>query len=194
LANLPKKVAIYARVSTSDQQTISLQLDSMKSYLKERGWLLVKEVAEIQSGAVLRPKRDSLLKAARKREIDTIIVWKLDRWGRSLADLVVSLKELSDLGVGFISLTEALDFTTPAGRAMAGMLAIFAEFERDVLRERVRAGIEESRKKGTPHGRPKSASHKKQQVLVLYSQGYNKSQIAKLLAIGRTSVIRLLSS
>lgn len=194
MANLPKKVAIYARVSTNDQQTISLQLDSMKSYLKERGWLLVKEVAEIQSGAVLRPKRDSLLKAARKREIDTIIVWKLDRWGRSLADLVVSLKELSDLGVGFISLTEALDFTTPAGRAMAGMLAIFAEFERDVLRERVRAGIEEARKKGTPHGRPKSAGHKKQQVLELYSQGYNKSQIAKLLSIGRTSVIRLLSS
>jgi DNA invertase Pin-like site-specific DNA recombinase len=147
-----------------------------------------------RSSLVLSAKRESLLKAARKREIDTIIVWKLDRWGRSVADLVVSLKELSDLGVGFISLTEALDFTTTAGRAMAGMLAIFAEFERDVLKERVRAGIEESRKKGTPHGRPKSAGLKEQQVLDLYSQGYNKSQIAKLLAIGRTSVIRLLSS
>jgi DNA invertase Pin-like site-specific DNA recombinase len=80
--------------------------------------------------------------------IDVIIVWRLDRWGRSLADLVVTLKELTDLGVGFVSLTEALDLTTPSGRAMAGLLAVFAQFEREIIRERVRAGIAQARAEG----------------------------------------------
>jgi len=84
-----------------------------------------------------------------------VVVWRLDRWGRSLPDLVVTLRELIELGVGFVSLTEALDLTTPTGRAMAGMLAVFAEFEREVLRERVRAGIAQARKEGRPHGRPR---------------------------------------
>ncbi len=78
------------------------------------------------------------MRAARRREIDAIVVWRLDRWGRSLADLVSTLHELQALGVGFISLHEALDFTTPTGRALAGMLAVFAEFEREILRERAR--------------------------------------------------------
>ena len=96
--------------------------------------------------------------AARRREIDVIVVWRLDRWGRSVADLMATLGELTELGVGFVSLTEALDLTTPTGRAMAGMLAIFAEFEREILRERVRAGIAQARKQGRPHGRPRTAA------------------------------------
>ena len=79
----------------------------------------------IGSGASDRPKRDSLLLAAKRREIDNIIVWKLDRWGRSLSDLISTLEELNCLGVGFISITEALDFTTPAGKAMAQLLSVF---------------------------------------------------------------------
>jgi DNA invertase Pin-like site-specific DNA recombinase len=75
-----------------------------------------------------------------------VLVWRLDRWGRSLADLVVTLKELSELGVGFVSLTEALDLTTPTGRAMAGLLSVFAEFKHEILRERIRAGIAEARR------------------------------------------------
>ena len=85
------------------------------------------------------------MRAARRREVDVVVVWRLDRWGRSLPDLVVTLRELADLGVGFVSLTEALDLTTPTGRAMTGMLAVFAEFEREILRERVRAGIAQAR-------------------------------------------------
>ena len=112
---------------------------------------------EVGSGAKQRPEREALLKAAR-REIDVIIVWRLDRWGRSLADLVTSLQELTQLGVGFISLNEALDLTTPAGRAMAGMLSVFAEFERDIIRERVKAGIAQAREQGKPHGRPPTAA------------------------------------
>ena len=94
------------------------------------------------------------MQAARRRTIDAIVVWRLDRWGRSFADLIGTLQELQLLGVGFISLSEALDFTTPVGRAMAGLLAIFAEFEREILRERVKAGIAQARRRGTRHGRP----------------------------------------
>ncbi len=78
-----------------------------------------------------RPKREDLMRAARRREINLILVWRLDRWGRSLVDLVTTLQELTALQVGFVSLSEALDLTTPSGRALAGMLAVFAEFERD---------------------------------------------------------------
>ena len=91
-------------------------------------------------GATTRPQREKLIEAARRREIDLVLVWRLDRWGRSLVDLVNTLQELNALDVGFVSLCEALDLTTPSGRALAGMLAVFAEFERDILRDRVKAG------------------------------------------------------
>jgi hypothetical protein len=91
---------------------------------------------------------------ARRREIDVVLVWRLDRWGRSVTDLLATLQELEHLGVGFVSLTEALDLTTPAGRAMAGLLAVFAEFEREILRERTRAGLAHARQNGKRLGRP----------------------------------------
>ncbi|MDP9457023.1 MAG: recombinase family protein [Actinomycetota bacterium] len=121
------RVGLYARVSTHDQQTLPLQLQAMREYAQRRGWEVVREISEVGSGAKEREKREQLLKAARRREIDAIIVWRLDRWGRSLVDLVTTLGELGEMGVGFVSLTEALDLTTPTGRAMAGLLAVFAE-------------------------------------------------------------------
>ena len=135
-----------------------------------------------------------LLKAAWKREVDIIVVWKLDRWGRSLADLGTSLAELNELGVAFVSLTEALDMTTPSGRAMAGLLAVFAEFERDLLRERVKAGIAQARKDGRPHGRPPTIAKFEKRIRRLYSNGMSKSEIARQLRIGRTSVRRVLET
>ena len=132
--------------------------------------------------------------AARRREIDVIVVWRLDRWGRSVADLMTTLRELSDLGVGFVSLTEALDLTTPSGRAMAGMLAIFAEFEREILRERVKAGIAQARKEGRTHGRPRTASLKADEVLRLKASRLSHSEIARRLGIGRASVRRILAA
>ena len=122
-----------------------------------------------------------------------MVVWRLDRWGRSLADLVATLQELNDLGVGFVSLTEALDLTTPGGRAMAGLLAVFAEFEREILGERVKAGIAQARKEGRPHGRPRTASQHAEQVRQLRDQQLSRSEIARRLGIGRTSARRILS-
>ena len=187
------RAALYARVSTHDQQTLGMQVDAMRSYIKDRGWDLARQVKDIGSGTKERPARELLLKAARRREIDVIVVWRLDRWGRSLPDLMVTLRELTELGIGFVSLTEALDLTTPTGRAMAGMVAVFAEFEREILRERVRAGIAQARKEGRPHGRPRTASLKADEVHRLKAEGVSQSEIARLLGIGRTSVRRILA-
>lgn len=188
----PVRAGIYARVSTHDQQTLRLQTKQMREYVKKRGWTVAVEVKDVASGASQRAAREALMCAARRREVDVIVVWRLDRWGRSLADLIVTLKELGELGVGFVSLSEALDLTTPAGRAMAGMLAVFAEFEREIIRERVRAGINQARSEGRPHGRPKSAALKQREVKKLFAARLSKSEIARRLQIGRTSVRRLL--
>ena len=188
----PIRVGIYARVSTHDQQTLPLQLKAMRQYVKQRKWKLVLQVEEVGSGSKQRPKREELLKAARRREVNAVVVWKLDRWGRSVADLISTLAELRDLGIAFVSLTEALDFTTSAGRAMIGLLSAFAEFERDMIRERVKAGIAQARAEGKRHGRPQTAATKRAEVRRLYKEGRNKSQIARELGISRGSVIALL--
>ena len=187
------KAALYSRVSTHDQQTLPLQQKAMREYAKKRGWTIALQIKEVGSGAKTRPQREELLKVARRREVDVVIVWRLDRWGRSLADLVSTLKELSDLSVGFVSLTEAIDLTTPSGRALAGMLAVFAEFERVILRERVKAGIAQARENGKRHGRPPTATKQAVEVKRLFKKGLSKSEIARRLRIGRTSVIRILS-
>ena len=183
------RVGIYARVSTHDQQTLPMQLKQMKEYIENRKWKFVVEFEEVGSGAKARPKREELLRMARRREIDAILVWKLDRFGRSLVDLVTTLNELRNLEVVFVSLTESLDFSTPSGRAMAGMLSTFAEFERDIIRERVKAGIANARQNGKRLGRPQTAALKKDEIRELRSVGMNNSQIAKKLKISRGSVI-----
>jgi DNA invertase Pin-like site-specific DNA recombinase len=186
------RTAIYARVSTEDQQSLSMQISVMKDYARRRGWELTKEVQEIGSGAQKRLQREKLLDLARRREIDSIIVWKLDRWGRSVADLVTSLNELREVGVGFVSITEALDLTTSSGRAMAGLLAVFAEFERDLIRERVRAGLDQARKKGKVLGRPQTAMSKAAEVLSLRRKSLSISEIARRTHIDRRSVRRII--
>jgi putative DNA-invertase from lambdoid prophage Rac len=187
------RAGLYARVSTHDQQTLPLQLTAMRDYARKRDWRVVMEIKEVGSGAALRQQREELLTAARRRDIDLVVVWRLDRWGRSLVDLVNTLQELSSLQVGFVSLSEALDLTTPSGRALAGMLAVFAEFERDVLRDRVKAGIAQARQEGKPHGRPITAGRHRQKVKELFRQGVSKREIAKQIGISRTSVRRFLT-
>src|ERR1051325_7481350 len=135
------RAGLYARVSTNDQQTLAMQNRAMREYASRRGWTVVLQVREVNSGAVPREAREKLLEAARRREIDVVLVWRLDRWGRSVTDLLATLQELEHLRVGFVSLTEALDLTTPAGRAMAGLRGIFAGFEREILWERKPAGV-----------------------------------------------------
>jgi putative DNA-invertase from lambdoid prophage Rac len=186
------RVGLYARVSTLDQQTLPMQNRAMREYAARRGWTIAIQVKEVGSGASQRQLREKLIEAARRREVDVVLVWRLDRWGRSVTDLLATLQELEHLGVGFVSLTEALDLTTPAGRAMAALLAVFAEFEREVLRERVRAGLAHARQNGKRLGRPVTAALQADQVRKLRRAGISKSEIARQLNIGRTSVRRIL--
>jgi DNA invertase Pin-like site-specific DNA recombinase len=188
------RAGLYARVSTTDQQTIPLQVRALREYAARRGWAIALQVKEVGSGASQRERLEKLLDAARRREIDVVLVWRLDRWGRSVADLLATLQELDHLGVGFVSLTEALDLTTPSGRAMAALLAVFAEFEREILRERVRAGLAHARLNGKRLGRPETVARYAAEIRKLYHSGVSKSEIARRLQVGRTSVRRILTS
>jgi len=187
------RAGLYARVSTNEQQTLAMQNRVMREYSARRGWMIAMQVREVNSGAARRESREKLLEAARRREIDLVLVWRLDRWGRSVTDLLVIFQELEHLGVGFVSLTEALDLTTPAGRAMAGLLAIFAEFEREILRERTRAGLAHARENGKRLGRPATAAVHAAEIRKLYGARVSKSEIARRLNVGRTSVRRILA-
>ena len=186
------RAGLYARVSTNDQQTVPLQIRALREYTARRGWAIALQVKEVGSGASQRQLREKVLDAARRREIDVVLVWRLDRWGRSVGDLLATLQELQHLGVGFVSLTEALDLTTPAGRAMAALLAVFAEFEREILRERVRAGLAHARQNGKKLGRPTTAARHTAEIRKLHRDGVSKAEIARRLQIGRTSVRRIL--
>lgn len=187
------RAGLYSRVSTNDQQTLGMQNRAMREYAGRRGWTIALQVREVNSGAAKREAREKLLEAARRREIDVVLVWRLDRWGRSVTDLLATLQELEHLGVGFVSLTEALDLTTAAGRAMAAMLAVFASFEREILQERTRAGLAQARLNGKRLGRPLTARLQTPAVRKLHGGGVSKSEIARRLHIGRTSVRRILA-
>lgn len=150
------RVAIYARVSTSDQ-TCALQLRELRAYVKARGWKLAGEYVDTGwSGAkASRPELDKLMAAARARSVDCIVVWKLDRWGRSVANLVGSLQELHTLGVRWIATTQGLDTdeSSPVGRLLIHMLSAVAEFERSLAQERIKAGITAAKARGVHCGR-----------------------------------------
>lgn len=186
------RVAIYARVSTHEQQTLPMQMKTLRKYCRSRNWKIEMEIEDIGSGVKDRKKREQILKAARQRKIDAVLVWKLDRWGRSIHDLFSTLKELHDLGVPFVSYTEAVDLSTPIGRAVAGVLSVFADFEREMMKERIKAGIAYARKRGHRHGRPKSVTKYATKVKKLIDRGLSKAEIARQLNISRASVRRLL--
>jgi DNA invertase Pin-like site-specific DNA recombinase len=151
------KVGLYARVSTLDKgQDTEVQLRDLRSYAEARGWSVISEyVDKGQSGAKdRRPELDRLMEDARKRKIDLIVCWRLDRLGRSLKHLILTLDELQGLGVGFVSYNENIDLTSSTGRLMFQLLGAFAEFERNMIRERVIAGLNHAKAKGMKLGRP----------------------------------------
>lgn len=148
------RAAIYARVSTSDQ-TCENQLLELRRYCAARGWAVKEYVDSGVSGAKdRRPALDALAKDARRRRVDVLVCWRLDRLGRSLKHLVMLLDELQAVGVSFVSLSEGIDATTPAGRLQLHVLAAIAEFERARIAERIRAGIARARAQGKRLGRP----------------------------------------
>jgi DNA invertase Pin-like site-specific DNA recombinase len=148
------KAAIYARVSTADQEPEN-QLQQLRRYVEAHGWTGTEYVDRGVRGAKdRRPALDQLLADARRRRFDVLVCWRLDRLGRNLKHLITLLEELQALGVAFVSLAEGIDATTPAGKLQTHILGAIAEFERERIRERVLAGLERVRTQGTRLGRP----------------------------------------
>src|ERR1700677_4637760 len=150
------RVAIYARVSTLNGQDPQMQTHELKEYCQRRGWPIEGEYVDLGvSGAKdSRPELNRLMADAKRRKFDLILVWKLDRFGRSLRHLVNALAELEAAGVGFASLTDNLDLSTPSGRLMFQVIAAMGEFERELIRERVRSAPRNARSSWARIGRP----------------------------------------
>lgn len=185
------RVGLYARVSTADRQTCETQLRELRAYAAARGWTPVEFVDEGVSGAKdRRPGLDALLGAARRRKLDGVCVWRLDRLGRSLRHLLVVLEELQALGVTFVSLGEGIDFSTPAGRLQMHILAALAEFERGRIQERVRAGLARARAEGVRLGRPRRTIDAKRLAAVA---GLPTREAARRLGLPLSTVRRALS-
>jgi len=187
------RVALYARVSTSNgQQDPEMQLRELREYADRRGW----QIAEVYTDAGVSGARDSrpalnrLMSDAQKRRIDAVLVWKLDRFGRSLRHLVNALAELEALGVDFVSLRDNLDLATPSGRLMFQIIGAMAEFERSLIQERVKAGLRNAKAKGKRLGRPPVVVDQVE-VLELRNSGESWRAIAKKLGVGVGTVHRI---
>ena len=190
------RVAIYARVSTTDKgQDVELQLRELRTFAQTRGWAIHREYLDegISGSRVNRPALDRLLTACRRRQVDIVLVWRLDRLGRSLKHLIMTLDEFQSLGVAFVSLHEQLDCTTATGQLLLHLLGAFAEFERAIIRERVKAGLANARIKGKRLGRP-SLGIDHAQVKSLRKTGRSIRQIAHTLHISPASVHKTLSA
>jgi len=154
------RVAIYARVSTTNHgQDAGLQTTEMRQFADARGWKLADEYVDkgVSGAKDSRPELNRLMADAHKRRFDVVLVWKLDRFGRSLRHLVNALAEFESLGIAFVSLSDNLDLSTASGRLMFNIIGAMAEFERALIQERVRAGIRNARAKGRRIGRPRIA-------------------------------------
>jgi DNA invertase Pin-like site-specific DNA recombinase len=189
-----KRAAFYLRVSTDGQQT-EHQRRQLEEVAKHRGWHIVDiyEDAGV-SGSKRRqhrPRLDAMLKDATRKRFDLIAAWSVDRLGRSLQDLVALLEEVKAVGCDLYLHQQAVDTTTPAGRAMFQMMGVFAEFERSMIRERVMAGLETARAKGKTFGRPRVEAHVEQEISALLGQGLGQLKIAKQLGCGVSTVQRI---
>jgi DNA invertase Pin-like site-specific DNA recombinase len=187
-----KMVAIYARVSTTDQNC-EMQLDDLRRFANQRLGRANEYVDVGVSGTQRRrPRLDQLMKDAHKRLFDVVLVWKFDRFARSVKHLVDSLEEFRALGIDFISFTEGVDTTTPSGELLFHVIGAVAQFERDLIAERVRAGIAHARALGKHIGRPRALIDS-ERVIALRREGQSLRSIARSLAVPVSRVRRTLT-
>src|ERR1035441_429049 len=177
------RVALYCRVSTKDQRC-DMQLRDLRAYCSARGLTIIREFIDIgQSGAKdSRPELNELMGDARKRKLDAIIVWRFDRFARSTKHLLLALEEFRMLGIEFISFQENVDTTTPLGQAIFTILSSVAQLERDLIRERVNAGIRHARACGKQLGRPRRVVSQ-DEIVRLNAEGFSLREIARKLGV-----------
>lgn len=196
-----QRVALYARVST-DKQSTENQLRELRDTAVRMGWEVVGEFVDHGiSGAKSRkdrPRLDSLLKGVARKEFDIVAAWSVDRLGRSLIDLVELLQELHSMGVDLYLHQQGINTTTPAGKALFGMMGVFAEFERGMIRERVKSGLARARKNGTksglPIGRPSVSVDVEDRIRELRAEGMGMLKIAKQAGCGVSVVQRVVAA
>ena len=186
------RVALYARVSTSNgQQDPEMQLRELREYANHRDLVIIGEYIDKMTGSKdSRPALNRLMADASQRKFDAVLVWKLDRFGRSLRHLVNALAELEALGLSFISLRDNLDLSTPSGRLMFQIIGAMAEFERSLIQERVKAGLRNARAKGKKLGRPR-ADIDEAKVEALRASGASWREVAEKLGVGVGTVHRI---
>jgi len=187
------RVALYARVSTSNgHQDPEMQLAELREYADRRGWEIVGEYTDqgVSGSKDSRPELNRLMADAHRRRFDVVLVWKIDRFGRSLKHLVNALADLGAYGVAFISLRDNLDLSTPSGRLMFQIIGAMAEFERALIQERVKAGLRNARAKGKRLGRPRRVVDASM-VAALRAAGATWRSVAKELGVGVSTLYRL---
>jgi DNA invertase Pin-like site-specific DNA recombinase len=191
---MSKRVAIYTRVST-DGQTVENQLRELQAVADRLGWTVVASFSDQgisgAKGRDQRPGFDQMLRGVARKEFDIIAAWSVDRLGRSLQHLVTFLAEINARCVDLYLHTQGLDTSTPAGRALFGMLSVFSEFERAILVDRVRAGVDRAKAQGKHCGRPPLAPSKAETIRTLLGTGMSLSQIAKKVGVGVGTVHRI---
>ncbi len=189
-----KRVAIYARVSTNGQ-SVTNQLRELRQVAKRQGWKVVAEFMDRgvsgAKGRAQRPQFDKLCQAATRREIDLIMSWSVDRLGRSLQHLVTFLGEIHAKGVDLYLHQQGVDTSTPAGKALFQMCGVFAEFERSMIQERVKAGLKRAVAQGKKLGRPRVSASIERKVRVARAKGMGIKRIARKLGVGTGTVQRI---
>lgn len=182
------RIAIYARVSTADQ-SCGPQLRDLEAYCQARNFLTVRKfIDEGFSGAKdSRPQLNQLMSEARKRKFDAVLVWRFDRFARSTKHLLLALEEFRGLGIQFISYQENLDTSSPLGQALFTIVAAVAQLERDLIRERINAGIRNARALGKHIGRPRNELTR-EDVLRLQAEGHSLRKISRMLGVGLGTV------
>ena len=188
------RVALYARTSTIDRQDPEMQLRELREYAGIREWEItgIYEDRGYTGTNSNRPMLMQVLRDAKQRRFDIILVWKLDRWGRSLREIVMMLQELSDHGIEFCSLKDALDLSTSQGRLMMHLLAAFAQFEADIIKTRVLAGLDNAKAKGKRLGRPRL--HDSDAIRSLRAEGLSYRAIQRRLSVPMGCISRALAA
>ena len=186
------RVAIYARVSTTDQSTESQLLD-LRRYVRERGWELFNEFCDngVSGTTDSRPALNELMDAAKKRKFDAVLVWRFDRFARSTRHLINALEEFKNLGIDFVSYQENIDTSSPLGSAIFTIISAVAQLERDIIAERVKAGLRKAVENGKKLGRP-MVSIDSERLYRLRSEGLSHRAIATRLGISHSTVGQIL--